>query len=442
MDIIDNFIYQHFDNIYAQVISGPDPKRREYLKTKDFGKNLCDWNLDEHLDDKQSANIKINLYDSIRHFFYICLNSPSIELQSKPKKNAYAGVAEKIKKQLYLACLQHESLMTAEIYENYIGFTDQVIKYMFLYLNIGTESELKECQARINKFTDLLHKKDIKGVDRLLRAMQSTRNQKAHSAYTYVTNKKAWLDQITYLLYDYITIFYYAKHIIGVKWNRDTGYKGVKDISIKFSLETKTNQGKDFRLHLYPGSAKKTDNKSLYKIIPVDNNQRYKVELFKKYIIYFDNDWSEPFEINNKFTDGCNVTVAKPPFPKLDEPRLLISDIYNVNLLPPEALFIIDSINDVRSNSPYGKEINMDLVKEIFLAIFSAKGNNQKNLIDSIHKLIDYNKEVFTNKMDIDSLFKAIDDEICNNKKDKILLKGLLDRIETLYQKLSSNIRV
>ncbi len=446
MDIIDNFIYQHFDNIYAQVISGPDPIKREYLKTKDFGNNLCKWDLSRYLKDQFSIEgIKRNLYDSIRHFFYICLNSPSISVQSKTDReqskinqNPYAGVAEKIKKQLYLACLQHESLMTADIYENYIGFTDQVIKYIFLYLNIGTERELRECQVRIDKFTNLLPQ-DMKGVHRLLCAMQSTRNKKAHYAYKYYTNKKDWLDQITYLLYDYITIFYYAKFIIKADWNKDAGYKRVKDITIKFSVETKTNQVKDLKVYLYPDNAKNTDNKSLYKIIQDNKNQGYKVELFKKYIICLDKDWSEPFEIDNKFTDGCSVIVAKPPFPKLDEPRLSISDIFNVNILPPEALFIIDSINDVRSKSPYGKEINMDLVKEIFLAIFSVKGNNQKNLIDSLHKLVEHNKETLINQMDIDNLFKVIDDKIYNNRKDKILLKGLLDRIEKLYQKLSSN---
>lgn len=441
MNIIDNFIYQHFDNIYAQVISGPDPIKRKYLDTKDFGNNLCKWDLAGYLKDQFSIEeIKRNLYDSIRHFFYICLNSSSNKIYIN-KQNQYAGIGEKIKKQLYLACLQHENLMTSDIYENYMEFTDQVIKYMFLYLNIGTEGELSSCELRIKKFGLFLQEKGkIKDVYKLIKAMQATRNRKAHYAYKYSTNRKDWLDQITYLLYDYITIFYYTKYIIKTDFDKK-GYERIKKISIKFSIKSNSLKDKDFKICLIPKNAPKNSikDKACYKEILPDDRFQYKLELFKIYILYWNGKWSEPFEINNKFTDGCNVIVDIPPFPKLDEPQLLISDICNINLLPPEAIFILDSINDIKSKSPYGKEIDIDLVKEIFLAIFTAKGNNQKNLIDSLQKLIVHNNKIVVSQMDINSLFKAIDDKIRDSRTDNVILSEALEKIDALYRNLSSS---
>ena len=367
LTIIDSFIHINYKDIYNEICFGcvnQDRKYYEKLKERNNKITIPTWN-------KKPSNIDV--LESIYQFFHLCLNASKIDKDNKK-------IEEWILAQIKIACAQQShGIVSSYKHTVLINSSEQVTKYLFSCLSwgIGMQNNSKSISLgknlAINENFDsrILFYKDFMGMSdktcHLLYAMKEMRNASVHTVYDFYTNRIDALNQLRYLLYDYITIFYMITHECVMKDKNGLPLTG-QNVEIKKevidklgNIDIKTNidisiecdengesvpeRVNDIRLGLYGSpvfiSPKSKDAPNIFE---VKRFSTYEISLITNGAT---SQPSEPFMIDEGFVNGSIIRVNIPPQGSKPTPeKISIQDLilYQEQDLPDDLKFILEEM--------------------------------------------------------------------------------------------------
>lgn len=402
----ENYICQHFDNIYREICNGTTGQATWRMRPGKFGKNYLSW--------KVKASKK-SVLESIKQFLYLCLNSSKVGSE-------YAKIERWTRQLMIISCTPLDSDITdADKYSVLVQASDPFTKFFFGCFDwMITDmipgdkygnSYLDLFDLRIRYYQDCASNSDKPGPDNykftadLLFDIKIPRNDESHGAKeVFYTERTKCMQRLVYSLYDYITAFYMISNVCA-----DHGGYSITlldDIKHKTKMpnsfltthiviecvdestgENVLGRQKDIRLYCLGKNGERTAVSAV-----ADRPDKFKVTYFEKYIISIvsggeESDPSETFVIEHDFIEGTVVRINIPPNGRPKPQKVSIRElIFNSQDLPADIKWILSSIESYADNNEYAEVARQLIMASVTKSQFSKKAyqNAVKKLEDSL----------------------------------------------------------
>ena len=199
--LVENFICQHFDKIYKEICHGTTGQA-EWRKILDSNGRTVIWNL--HVS-------KSRVLESIRQFFYLCLNASVINSE-------YEKIPRWTKELLIVACMAPDSkFVDADRYSALVQASDPFTKFLFGCFDWWITdvnpidsyggSYLDKYDSRIWYYKQCVQRGSfsLKHSSKLLYDfLKDIRNQESHTAKEdFFAEHPKCMQRLVYILYDY-----------------------------------------------------------------------------------------------------------------------------------------------------------------------------------------------------------------------------------------------
>lgn len=396
--LVENFICQHFDNIYNQIChgtGGQHPWRRHE------GSNgllyFDEWTL--------NAN-KSSVLESIHQFFHLCLNAGKTGSEHKM-------IEEWTRYLLINACLPAENRIADSFrYSKLTEVSDQITKFIFGCFDWQIRDfipgdkhgnrHIDQFETRVKYYRNCVEKSEIKHTMQLLYNMKTPRNKESHTAIAdFYEKRPECLQRLVYNLYDYLTIFYMlsyecfdvnGKPINLLKSKLEATRMPASFLTTHIVVEcvdethgeTVPNREADIRLYYIENGGQET----LVSPLSADHPTCFEVRYFESYILRIMDDGkesqpSEKFTIEYDFVDNTIVKVSVPPKGSPKPQKVSIRElIFSDTDLPVDVKWILDTIEKFAGNSEYA-----GVARLLTLASVTKNDANKKAYEEAVKKL-------------------------------------------------------
>lgn len=387
MKLIENFIFQNFEDICDQIQHGVNTQKRAYLNEwKDVG--VPKWDLTAYENSQKNFKFKKrDVHNAINLFVFLCEHADRLD-----KNGKFSRIDDTIRMLLKIACGKCLVQISLEKYYYQITNTEQVTKFIFHAYGFKFNKKNEFFEDRINMYNDVIPS-ELKQTSNLIKYMQKMRNEDAHNSYKWKIGRKECLDQLIYILYDYITIVYMLEYVVGrsekMEYNEANENKNkskiikgeqYKQSTISISLETPEEyKTPSNNIYLYQSNYPEKN------IVP-QTNGTYLVRRFDDYKVRIDaSELSSSFNISHEFTDGCTVLIGIPP--KETKPlRPEIFDVFDKDDIPEDIQYLIELLDKKYSNvsdiMPY-----IEIVKSLINYVILPGKDNEGKAHDCIKRL-------------------------------------------------------
>lgn len=367
--LVENFICQHFDNIYRQICSGTNGQHSWRRHESINGGFYYDrWTLDAS---------KSSVLESIHQFLHLCFNAGMIGAEHKM-------IEEWTRYLLINACLPAENRIADSFrYSKLVEVSDQITKFFFgcfdwqitdvIPGDLYDNKYIDKFDARVDYYKRCADRSGYKYTAQLLYNMKAPRNKEAHSATAdFYEKRPECLQRLVYHLYDYITIFYMISHVC-----RDTNGKRISLLTSKLdntvmpttfltthivvecvdeaSGETLSGRKADIRLYHIEGNS----HEVLVSPTSLVNPNCFEVHFFESYILRMvdagkESNPSERFTIEYDFIDNTIVKLNIPPKGSPKPKKVSIRElIFSDSELPVDVKWILGTIEQFAGSSEY-----------------------------------------------------------------------------------------
>lgn len=389
-ELIQQYLRIHFKPIYRQVEKGPGD--RNLGQDRGYFEKLV------HIDENgikyvprppywQAVQVdKKQLYAIIHEFFQICFHAEHINPN-------YTEIKKWMTNLTCLCCYRK----TNDIVSSYavwqlFAMSEQVTAFIFHTINwsIDPGNQLDGFNARIRFLRKLGEEKNrMKECSQLLYAMKTQRNNRAHTAYNFYTDRQATMQQLIYLLYDYINIYYYIRVILG---------KGLKDpaknyipnpdelASLPIKITCVNQEGKRITDRAYSIGLYQQGGNQVPPHSQENNTACFQVSRFMTYIVKITpNDQTatqqtNPFSIDESYTDHSEVKIIPPDLAQPPQP--IIYDIVTAGItdLPIELDKLLRKISQFATQQPNNYQAYLDIVQTLLSAAITDSERDKQNL--------------------------------------------------------------
>lgn len=387
--LVENFICQHFDNIYKEICHGTKGQT-DCRKISDKKNCIATW--DFHVS-------KNSVLESIRQFFHLCLNASVIDSESQK-------VQRWTKELLTAACLPPDNrYIDADRYGALVQASDPFTKFLFGCFdwqitdinpkdNYG-DRYICKYDSRTWYYSDCVRRgnKDLRFTANLLYDyLKELRNQESHTTVEeFFAMHPKCMQRLVYILYDYITVFYMITHVCID--NDGCEVRILDDVRSKTKMpsdflstqlvvkcvdesngEYIQDREKDVRLYRLEKNGTKT-------AVNVVNScpGKFKVSYFCEYIISIVTDGeeslpSEKFGVDYDFIEGTIVKINVPPKGSPKPIKVSIRElVFGTDDLSADANWILDTIEQYAGKSEFAEVARLLVMASVTKTEFSKK---------------------------------------------------------------------
>ena len=386
--LVENFICQHFDNIYKEICNGTTGQAEWRMRPDNDGRlSFVHWNLHASKD---------SVLESIRRFLHLCLNADKI-------KSEYSKIPRWTKELLFAACMPSGGkYVDADRYSALVQASDPFTKFLFGCFNwwitdinpkdSNGNSYLDKYDSRIWYYKQCAERDNykFKHTANLLYDLKDPRNQESHTAIEefYAEHPKC-LQRLVYILYDYITVFYMITHVcveddgsnvcllddICVITKMPSNFLSthiIIECIDESSGETLAGREADVRLYRLGEKGTKTVVNSVS-----DYPGKFEVTYFSEYIISIVTNGkeslpSEKFVIEYDFPDETIVKVNIPPKGQPKPEKISIRElVFSAQDLSADVNWILDTVEQYADKCEYAEVARLLVLASITKTEFS-----------------------------------------------------------------------
>lgn len=444
MKLIENFIFQNFEDICDQIRHGVNIKKRTYLNEWLDGITPT-WNLtsyeNSHKDFKFSER---DVHNAINLFVFLCEHSDRLD-----KSGKFSRIGDTIRILLKISCGKNLTQISLEKYFYQIANTEQVTKFIFHAYSFKFNKKDEFFEDRIKMYNEVIPS-ELKQSSYLMKYMQRMRNKDAHNSYKWKTGRKECLDELIYLLYDYITIVYMLEYVVGRTEKMDYNETNQnKNKTIIIRGEQYKQQAINISLETPEDICTPTNNIQLYlsdspqRPIHPQANGVYRVTRFDNYRVKINaSELSSAFTISHEFTDGCTVLIGFPP--KETKPiRPEVFDVFDKDDIPEDVQFLIELLDRKYSGTSDFKPY-LEIVKSLINYVIIPSKDHEGNVHDYIKKI----EEGLVTKLNKDCCLEDVSNYLQSEAqilRDKIVkpfknnnFADLCKKIDKMYEKITT----
>lgn len=387
--LIENYICQHFGNIYQQICSGTKGQYGRNMQPESKNREYYEWCL---------AAEKSRVLECIHQFFSLCLNAGKVNKH-------YKDIEEWTRILMIVSCMPTDSgIVDSWKYKGLIEASEQFTKYIFSCFNWHindidpdeNNSYISKFYSRIKYLKNTLPKYYMSSAE-LLTDLRKLRNNEAHLANSdFIIYNTIYLNRLIYTLYDYITVFYMITNVCIDGGSRIRLRKNIIEkinMPINFltlhivveCVDEKTGntileRQKDIRLYRIG----KNGEKVLVNYV-ANHPGQFEVNYYNQYAICIvtdgvKSDYSERFVIEYNFIDGTIVKINIPPYGAPKPEKINIRElIFNAEDLPADVKWILDSIENYTEDCEFAEVARQLIMASVTKCQFS-KNAYQKAL--------------------------------------------------------------
>ena len=392
--LIENYICQHFGNIYQQICNGTKGQYGRSMQLESKNSKCYEWRLNAE---------KSRVLECIHQFLFLCLNAGEINKD-------YEEIEEWTRILMIVSCMPTDSGITDSYkYSKLIEASDQITKYIFSCFNWHLydidQEENATFFSRINYYKKTLPNEYMSSAE-LLSDLRKLRNNKAHLAKSdFYINHQICINRLIYTLYDYITVFYMITNVC-IDFDRGSRIRLHNNIIKKTQMpinfltlhivvdcvDEKTGniileRQKDIRLYR---QGKKGERALVNHL--ANHPGHFEVNYYDQYVICLvtdgvKSDYSERFVIEHNFLDGTIVKINIPPYGAPKPEKINIRElIFNADDLPADAKWILDSIENYTENCEFAEVARQLIMASVTKSQFSKKAYQEalKQLKESL----------------------------------------------------------
>lgn len=395
-ELIQQYLRIHFKAISKQLKNGPgyrfSGQDRAYFKKlvavdahgTRRSTNPPSWE-EVHIEPKQ-------LYAVINEFFQLCFRAEQIN-------PTYQEIGKWMHSLVCLCCYR----WTNEVVSSYavwqlFAMADQVTAFLFKNIDWGkdTGDQLDGFDSRIRFLKEYdTSTGEMRNCYSLLYPMKTQRNYRSHTAYNFYTDRQATMQQLIYLLYDYINLYYYIRVILSKELNGQakrliSGLGSLTSLDIRITcVDTQGNPLTDsaYTIELYQQGGSRLSPKEAK-----GNNVHFQVERYATYFIRVSSDKqaaqdTNPFSIDESYANPSEVKVIPPKDAKPPQP--VIYDIVRTDLnnLPVELDTLLKNISQLAAQEPQTYQGYMDIAQAFLTAAITNSEQDKLNLKTTLKRI-------------------------------------------------------
>lgn len=395
-ELIQQYLRIHFKAISKQLKNGPgyrfSGQDRAYFKKlvavdahgTRRSTNPPSWE-EVHIEPKQ-------LYAVINEFFQLCFHAEQIN-------PTYQEIGKWMHSLVCLCCYR----WTNEVVSSYavwqlFAMADQVTAFLFKNIEWGkdTGDQLDGFDSRIRFLKEYdTSTGEMRNCYSLLYPMKTQRNYRSHTAYNFYTDRQATMQQLIYLLYDYINLYYYIRIILSKELNGQakrliSGLGSLTSLDIRITcVDTQGNPLTDsaYTIELYQQGGSRLSPKEAK-----GNSVHFQVERYATYFIRVSSDKqaaqdTNPFSIDESYATPSEVKVIPPKDAKPPQP--VIYDIVRTDLnnLPVELDTLLKNISQLAAQEPQTYQGYMDIAQAFLTAAITNSKQDKLNLKTTLKRI-------------------------------------------------------
>lgn len=457
MTLVENFICQHFDAVYSEILNGTTGQSRYDSKGR-LRKNYS-WKVE----------VKVKKSDVLlcmKQFFHLCLNAGTLDSEFK-KLSDFTRVL------LINACSpQGNSIFDYYKFTKMLASPEQYTHFLFSCFDWKID-RIKEYDKkknglkwldkfdwRIQYFKDHINHVRISGgnamPDQLLYDLRGPRNEESHYAKDYfISERTRCLQQLVYVLYDLITIFYMISKVCkeddGSSIAITAGVQGkvrmpADNVFLTTQIEVDcvdeaTGQSVDGRkndLRLYGGGIGRTTVSA-----EKDKPGCFRVSYFSSYVITLFTDGteslpSEPLVIDQQMTEGTVVKLNIPSMGKPNPVKVSVRElVFAQNDLPADLQWVLEQLEKFDGNSEIANVARLMAVASVTKSEENKRAYAQamENLRESISKELVDGQPQNVNGF-LQQKMQEFQDTLAKPYKDNEDFKKLCKSLDELYNLL------
>lgn len=395
-ELIQQYLRIHFKAISKQLKNGPgyrfSGQDRAYFKKlvavdahgTRRSTNPPSWE-EVHIEPKQ-------LYAVINEFFQLCFHAEQIN-------PTYQEIGKWMHSLVCLCCYR----WTNEVVSSYavwqlFAMADQVTAFLFKNIEWGKDTGdlLDGFDSRIRFLKEYdTSTGEMRNCYSLLYPMKTQRNYRSHTAYNFYTDRQATMQQLIYLLYDYINLYYYIRIILSKELNGQakrliSGLGSLTSLDIRITcVDTQGNPLTDsaYTIELYQQGGSRLSPKEAK-----GNSVHFQVERYATYFIRVSSDKqaaqdTNPFSIDESYANPSEVKVIPPKDAKPPQP--VIYDIVRtgLNKLPVELDTLLKNISQLAAQEPQTYQGYMDITQAFLTAAITNSEQDKLNLKTTLKRI-------------------------------------------------------